>query len=97
MTQRGLILDKVQAYDHPQTYRVFVEDEFRFAYDPSTFPTIHEVLDHTLGHIATLQEDGLKEWDLAIWQECRLAAVIVTKRDGEPIVRVFSDTQKRNR
>jgi hypothetical protein len=95
MTQPGLILDQDQAYDDPLTYRVFVEDEFRFTYDPAWFPTIEEVLDHAVGHIANLKTDGLKEWDLAIWQKSRLAAVILTRRDGEPLVQVFSDTRQR--
>ncbi len=92
---RKPILEQDDAYEHPDTYRVFVEDEFRFGYDPTAFPSLGEVLDHILGRIATLRGDGLKEWDLAVWQQCRLVAVILTGRDGEPTVHVLAGDSKR--
>jgi hypothetical protein len=89
------ILEQDDAYEHPDAYRVFVEDEFKFGYDPTAFPSLRDVLDHAVGHIASLRADGLREWDLAVWQNCRLVAVILSNRDGEPIVRVFADDPMR--
>jgi hypothetical protein len=92
-----LIHEQDDAYEHPDTYRVFVEDEFRFGYDPGIFPTLGDVLDHIHGHLAALGSDGLKEWDLAVWRGCRLVAVVLTGRGSEPIVRVLADDEKRKR
>ena len=86
-----LILDQDEAYEHPRTYRVFVEDEFRFAFDPTLFPSLDQVIDRVLNHIATLRVDGMREWDLAIWQECRIVAVVRTGADGEPVVSQFAE------
>jgi hypothetical protein len=88
---RAPILEQDDAYEHPGTYRVFVEDEFRFGYDPAAFPTLRDVLDHVLGHVSALRADGLKEWDLAVWKGCRLMAVILTQGDGEPAVHIVAD------
>jgi hypothetical protein len=89
------ILDQDHAYEHPDTFRVFVEDEFRFGYDPMAFPSIGDVLDHIRGHLSALRSDGLRDWDLAVWQGCRLVAVILTGRGSEPIVQVLADDEER--
>jgi hypothetical protein len=89
---RKCIVDQDDAYEDPRTYRTFVEDEFRFAHDPRTFPTLDAVIEHILTHISTLRADGLKEWDLVVWQECRVVAVIRTGSGGEPTVTVFGGT-----
>ena len=50
------IVDQGEAYEHPQTFRVFVEDEFRLAYDPTVFASLKEVIDDILDHIARLKK-----------------------------------------
>jgi hypothetical protein len=89
---KRLILDQDAAYEHPQTYRVFVEDEFKFACHPAEFPSVKDVIDAILKHVATLRGDGLFEWDLAVWQGCRIVAAIRTRRDDEPVVVEFPTT-----
>lgn len=86
---KKFIIDQDEAYEHPETYRVFVEDEFRFACDPSVYPTLKDVIDVILMHIATLRSDGLKDWDLAVWQSCRIVAVIRTQSESDPSVTIF--------
>ncbi len=90
---RRPILDQEDAYDNPRTFRVFVEDEFRFGYDPMAFRWLQDVIENILKHIAAWRADGLKEWDLAVWQDCRIVAVVRTGHGGEPIVTTFIDPE----
>lgn len=88
--------ERAKAPDRPldddrRLFRVFFEGEQIESYDPDRYPTSRDVTDDLVLRWISLYPEGRDEWDLTVWRDGRVIAVIRTGLEGNPEVTLFSD------
>ncbi len=77
--------------DDRRRFRVFFEGELIESYDPDRYPTARDVTDDLSMRWNSFYPEGCDEWDLAVWRDGQVVAVVRTGTEGSPEVTLFSD------
>ncbi len=82
--------DRNPAVDR-KVFRVLWDGNLLETYDPERFPTTRDVTDDLVTRWSSLGPEGFEEWDLTIWRDGRVVAVVRTGASGSPEVTHFAD------
>ncbi len=72
------------SHDGPAPFYVYVEGELIETYAPDQFPDLDAVLDDLLVRFDALYPEEYIRWDLAVWREGLLHAIVRPSPDGPP-------------